>query len=58
MSCGTPANTPKLAVRFDACEIFHKVVALPEMKTDNDQPPHFHRLMQTAQPLSRSTSLD
>ena len=58
MSPRHPAFTPKPSARLDACEIFHKVVALLELKPDNEISPHFLRLMQTALPHSRSTPLD
>ncbi len=58
MTCGTAAFTPKLGGQFDACEIFHKVVAMPESKPDNAFPPLFSRFMQTALPHSSHLQLD
>jgi hypothetical protein len=58
MNCGRTAITPKSGARNDACEIFHKVVALPSPKPDNDQASQIFRRMQTALPNFRSTSID
>jgi hypothetical protein len=44
MTRGRPAFTPKPRVRLDACEIFHKVVAMTGAIPDNNGPPCFFPL--------------
>jgi hypothetical protein len=58
MTCGPTASARKIATHIDACEIFHKVVAMRESKPDNAFPPHISRLMQPALPHSSHTPLD
>ncbi len=58
MTRGPTASARKIATRIDACEIFHKVVAMPGTIPDNGLPlPFFHCRMLT-EPRTLRSPLD